>query len=99
MSRLALDILEEMIQETATTGTKASLAVSDFDKHGCGMGNGLRIQTLLDARNRIRDAYIKELEAEHEDGWPPCPQCGRGMYDYKTPGGTEVWTCGHAIGK
>lgn len=39
------------------------------------------------------------------DELPTCPVCRRegrlsvGVYDYKTPGGTEVWTCGHAVGK
>lgn len=42
---------------------------------------------------------------EEYDGRPTCPVCRRegrlsvGLYDYKTPGGTEVWTCGHTVGK
>lgn len=38
---------------------------------------------------------------------PPCPVCVRqkrhtanvGVYVSKSPGGTETWSCGHAIGK
>lgn len=30
---------------------------------------------------------------------PLCPVCGLGAYVEKSDGGTETWSCGHAVGK
>src|SRR3954447_12260786 len=55
---------------------------------------------LIFAARRDRDGVPEEY-----DGKPTCPVCRRegrlsvGMYEYKSAGGTEVWSCGHHVGK
>lgn len=63
--REALDIIDAMIAEAAAAAAKMQLAApQDFDRLNAGTGVGIRIQTLLDAKARVRKAYTKQLEAE-----------------------------------
>lgn len=65
MSRLALDILDEMISEAATQANRVSLAEPSAERTGGLLGYGVRISVLQDARSRVLRAYCQELEAKN----------------------------------
>lgn len=72
---------------------------------GAAPGGGLEftvdVQPIIDAIKELEldGAMERERGLELERRLPKCPTCGEGWYESKSPGGTETWTCGHAIGK
>lgn len=61
----ALSILDDLIADEAKTISKMAVAFpQDFDRLNAGTGAGIRLQTLVDARNHIRTKLAQELEAE-----------------------------------
>lgn len=63
----ALSILDDLIADEAKIITKMAVAFpQDFDRLNAGTGAGIRLQTLVDARNHIRTTLAKDLERRLE---------------------------------
>lgn len=61
--REALEVIDQMIKETAQAGAKMHLAApQDFERLNASTGLGIRLQVLSDAKDRVRRAYTKQLE-------------------------------------
>lgn len=62
----AIDVLDAMIADTAQRLTKiASNVGTDWGALSLGESSGVRLATLKEARNAIRDAEMKRLENAH----------------------------------
>lgn len=71
---IAIDILDKMIAETAEIANKVAItdeAYDSFDRLGMGIGVGIRLSILLEARNKILKAEMKQSEIKRDSlpGW------------------------------
>lgn len=58
---LALDVIEDMIQEEAGALNRAASAIGhDYDRLRMGTGGGIRLEALKDVRSRIVEEALRD---------------------------------------
>lgn len=96
----------EIRRRMATARRELRTAVERASKVDLREGHVAEAVRLAREVKAAADALVKALDPEEPRGLPLCPVCVRegkastaGRYEGKSPGGTETWDCGHAVGK